>query len=88
MHREGRSMGDVDSDYANRRTENPHPVRVRIWGLFEATTSPLSPGEIAGMLKLSFEQANYHVRVLENSDLLHVVRTTGSGGNIEMFYGR
>jgi predicted ArsR family transcriptional regulator len=81
-------MGDVDSEYAKRRTEEPHPVRVQISGLSTATTSPASPGEIAGILSLSFEQVNSHVQVLESDNLLHVVRASGSGGNIEIFYGR
>jgi DNA-binding transcriptional ArsR family regulator len=61
-----------------------HPLRVRILGILEE--HPASPVELAQILDATLGTISYHVRQLNELDLLELVRETPRRGAIEHHY--
>jgi DNA-binding transcriptional ArsR family regulator len=61
-----------------------HPLRVRILGILEER--PASPVELSQVLDASLGTISYHVRQLNDLDLLELVRETPRRGAIEHHY--
>jgi DNA-binding transcriptional ArsR family regulator len=61
-----------------------HPLRMRAY--VEAVKGPVSAKELAERLEVPLQRMSYHVRLLAESGLLHVVRKTPRRGAVETHY--
>jgi DNA-binding transcriptional ArsR family regulator len=62
-----------------------HPVRVKALAIFAERTA--SPKEIAAALDLSISNASYHVRVLDDLELIELREEERVRGSLAHFYG-
>jgi DNA-binding transcriptional ArsR family regulator len=61
-----------------------HPLRMRAY--VEAVKGPVSAKELAESLGVPLQRMSYHVRLLAEAGLLHVVRRTPRRGAVETHY--
>ena len=61
-----------------------HPLRMRAY--VEAVKGPVSAKELSDRFEIPLQRMSYHVRLLAESGLLHVVRRTPRRGAVETHY--
>lgn len=63
-----------------------HPLRLDILHRLAASTEARSPVELSKLLDKPIGDVGYHVRVLAESGLIHLVKTRPVRGAVEHFY--
>jgi len=74
------------NDQAKQRRLRPHPTRDLILAALGASSSPLSPTQIAGIIGTSLGATAYHVRVLEKAGAVEMVDEGRVRGAVEHFF--